>query len=378
MLDIDGKTQSTIRPPIGSSPGTLVKQEDALRPTFHLMNYSIDLIDEVEITNLEDVPPHDQDTEITWLNVDGIGDTDMLQSLGSRFDLHPLALADAVNLHQRSKIEYYDDIILVVARMPDKKELTKTEQISLFIGQHFLLTIQERSGDHFDPIRDRLHQPGSKIRSRGSDYLAYAILDAIIDAYYPVLEAYGNAIEDLEEQVMGNPTNAVLAAIHQARRDLNNLRHTMWPLRETLNMLIRDDSPLISKKTLPYLRDCYDNAIQLMETIESYRDIVASLTDLYLNSVSMRMNEVMKVLTIIATIFIPLSFIAGIYGMNFDVNQSAWNMPELQWAYGYPIALSCMLLIALGLLTFFVRRGWIAAPKVRFDWRSILRGKYDQ
>jgi magnesium transporter len=234
-----------------------------------------------------------------------------------------------------------------------------TEQISMFLGERVLLTFQERPGDCFDPVRTRLRAARGQIRNRQIDYLAYTLLDAVIDGYFPVLEGLGERLEDLEDRVIAAPADLEVARIHEIRRELLTIRRAVWPQREMVNALTRESSHYVTDQTRPYLRDCYDHTIQLMDIIETYREIATGLVDVYLSSVSTRLNEVMKVLTIIATIFIPLSFITGLYGMNFDTAASPWNMPELAWYWGYPMALGLMAVVAAGLLYYFYRKGWL-------------------
>ena len=256
------------------------------------------------------------------------------------FGLHPLALEDTVNLHQRPKVETYDGYLFIVLRMPVALPSTdgvsasrlETEQVTMALGRDFVVTFQERSGDCFGPVRHRLRNPGGQIRQRGPDYLAYALIDAAIDAFFPILEAYGEQVEELEDDVVSQPGNRQIARIHELKRNLLTARRALWPLRDMVNALLREDSPLIDKQTLIYLRDCHDHASQLIDMIETYREICSGLVDIHLSSVSNRMNEVMKVLTIIATIFIPLTFIAGVYGMNFDPHAGPLSMPELELA----------------------------------------------
>jgi magnesium transporter len=300
---------------------------------------------------------------VTWVDVQGLGDVETVRALGDRFDLHGLALEDVINVHQRPKVELYENHVFIVTRMVGGPATdgggADTEQVAMFLGADFLLTFQERSGDCFEPVRERLRHAGGRIRAARADYLAYTLIDAVIDGYFPVLEGYGERVERLEDAVTARPDAALVAQIHALKRDLLTLRRAIWPQREMVNALIRDESSLVAEPTRLYLRDCYDHAIQLMDMIETYREIASGLVDLHLSSFSARLNEVMKVLTIIATIFIPLSFITGLYGMNFDPSASRWNMPELGWRYGYPFALGLMGVVAIGLLVYFRRKGWI-------------------
>jgi magnesium transporter len=268
-------------------------------------------------------------------------------------------LEDVVNTHQRAKLEEYDDHLFVVLRVPLEFADFRSEQLTLFLGGDYLLSFQEKPSAILDPVRARLRAGRGRIRNSGPDYLAYAIIDVCLDAYFPVLERCGERVEALEQAVLEQPDDRVIAGIHAVKRELLAIRRALWPQREMLNGLIRDESPLISERTRVYLRDCYDHVIQLIDLVETYREIASSLVDIYLSSVSSRLNEVMKVLTIIATIFIPLGFIASLYGMNFDRAVSPLNMPELGWYFGYPLVLLIMCATVFGLLYYFRRRGWL-------------------
>ena len=297
-----------------------------------------------------------------WVDVTGLADVALIEEVGKVFGLHRLALEDVINAHQRPKSEVFDEHVFIVARMLVPGAAVDSEQVALFVGSNFLVTFQEKPGDAFDPVRTRLRSPISRIRQQSADYLAYALLDALIDGYFPVLEAIGEQVELLEDAVIARPQPEQVDRLHQIRRELLTLRRAIWPTRELVNALIRDEAPQFSETTRLYLRDCYDHAIQLMDIVETYREISSSLLDVYLSSQSTKMNEVMKVLTIIATIFIPLSFLAGVWGMNFNT-ASPWNMPELAWAFGYPVALLVMLVVALGLVYWFWRKGWIGRDR---------------
>jgi magnesium transporter len=306
-----------------------------------------------------------------WINVDGLGDIPTLRHIGAMFGLHPLALEDVVNLHQRPKVEAYDGYLFIVLRMPVAIPLApgasssrlEMEQVTMALGQDFLVTFQERPGDSFDPVRHRLRSPGGQIRQRGPDYLAYALIDSAIDAFFPILEEYGEQVESLEDDVIAHPGPRQIARIHDLKRNLLTARRALWPLRDMLNALLREETPLIDPQTRIYLRDCHDHAIQLIDLVETYREICSGLVDIHLSSVSNRMNEVMKVLTIIATIFIPLTFIVGVYGMNFDPASGPLSMPELGWRYGYPAVMLLMASIAAGLIIWFRSKGWIGGGK---------------
>nr|WP_245243334.1 magnesium/cobalt transporter CorA [Pararhodobacter sp. SW119] len=344
---------------------------EAVHPQIQTLAYGADSFEETASAALIDLAASVPAPGVRWINVDGLGDIPTLQHIGKAFGLHPLALEDIVNLHQRPKVETYDGYLFIVLRMPVEPPPTldttpvrlETEQVTMALGRDFVVTFQERPGDSFDPVRHRLRNAGGQIRRRGADYLAYALIDAAIDAFFPILEAYGEQVEELEDDVIAQPGNRQIARIHELKRNLLTARRALWPLRDMVNALLREDSPLIDSQTLVYLRDCHDHAIQLIDMIETYREICSGLVDIHLSSVSNRMNEVIKVLTIIATIFIPLTFIVGVYGMNFDPAAGPLSMPELGWRYGYPAILILMAMIAVGLLIWFRSKGWIGRER---------------
>jgi len=292
---------------------------------------------------------------VTWINADGIHDTGMVQAIGDAVGIHPLTLEDIANTSQRPKIEDYGDYLYVAIRMlsPDSDGEFQSEQVSLVLGRGYVISFQEQPGDAFERIRERLRAGAGRLRSEGADYLFYALLDAIVDGYFGVIEVFGERIEAVEEEVVADPDRETLQAIYALKRSLVALRRSVWPLRDVVAELERGDSPLIRESTLVYLRDVYDHTIEVAETVETYRDTMSGLLDVYLSSQSSRMNEIMKVLTIIATIFIPLTFIAGLYGMNFAY------MPELRHPWGYPAALTLMAIIAGVMLLYFKKKGWI-------------------
>ena len=343
----------------GSAPGTLRVDPGATHPEIRVIAYGPDKMIDEEIEDLGLLQDILDDWPVTWVNVEGLGDLSTLERLGKIFDLHPLALEDVVNVHQRAKVEEYGGQLFIVARMVGISGQLEHEQISIFLGEGFVLTFQEHAGDCLEPVRERLRKGRGRIRGAGGDYLAYALLDAITDGYFPVLEHYGETLALLEDEALGSPGNDTIVRIQALKHDLLALRRTIWPLREAINRLLRDDIPLVHDETRPFIRDCYDHSVQLMDLVENYREVGSGLTDLYLSSLSNRMNDVMKVLTIIATIFIPLSFIAGLYGMNFDPGRSPWNMPELGWYWGYPFALGMMAGVAILMLSYFGRKGWL-------------------
>ena len=299
---------------------------------------------------------------VLWIDVDGTGDGTAVRQIAERFGLHPLVVDDILAEHERAKVDSYETYDFLVIRMLDVAPKLRTEQLSLVLGQKLVLTFQgEEGGDPFDPVRERIRKAHGPLRAAGPDLLTHALLDAVVDAYFPVLESYGERLEDLEQEVVDRPTNKLLADVHKVKRELLRVRRAVWPLREALSTLGRAEGSFVKPETRVYLRDLHDQTVQVMDLIETYRDLGSGLTDLYLSSVSNRLNEVMKVLTIISTIFIPLSFIAGLYGMNFDRAQPL-NMPELGWRYGYLASLALMGFVALTMVGYFWRKGWLA-PK---------------
>jgi magnesium transporter len=290
---------------------------------------------------------------ITWINIEGLGEPEAVSRLADRFGLHPLSVEDALSVTQRPKAERYDRYYFIVMRMvrlaPDLEE----EQVSLFFGKDFVITVQERrGGDVFDPVRDAIRKDRGRIRTSGADFLAYSLLDAICDGYFPVIETIGERVETLEDVAIARPSPAILGQIHELRHDVVRLRRSVWPMRDLLTALQRESNDLITEETKVFLRDAYDHAIQSLELTENHRETVAAVMEIYLSAQNQRLNEVMKVLTVIATLFIPLTFIASIYGMNFEF------MPELRWRYGYAFALGLMGAVGVGMLLYFRKRGW--------------------
>lgn len=347
----------------GTRPGTIDVDPAAPRPTIGVIRFGPDAIDNREDISVEELPELLGDFPVTWVDISGLGDAEIVKAVGEVFGLHRLAMEDVVHVHQRPKLDIYDGHMFVVAKMADGTDRFATEQLSLFIGKEFVLSWQEHSGDCFDLVRDRIRSSKSPLRNSSADYLAYAILDAVIDAYFPVLEEYGQQIDELEDEVERSIHPETMQRIHQLRTDVRATQRTAWPHRDLMRRLMDNESDLISERTRVHLRDVYDHTLQILELLESYRDLCSDLRDYYYSMVSNRMNEVMKVLTIIATIFIPLSFIAGLYGMNFDAQSSPWNMPELRWYFGYPAALALMAASAGGMILHFWRRGWIGRSR---------------
>jgi magnesium transporter len=354
------------RTPPGTPPGTLIVDPESPHPVIRVLAYGPDEVVEQEISEPQRVGDFLDKWPVLWVDVEGLGDIETIRTLGELFGLHRLALEDVLNVHQRPKIEQYGNYYFIVTRMVSLGEHLETEQLNLFLGRNFVLTFQEgRPGDCLDLIRERIRQKRGRIREAGLDYLAYALLDAVVDCYFPVLEEYGERLEACEDELLSSPRGDTVARIHEIKRNLLTLRRALWPQREIFNSLLREETPFILHETRLYVRDCYDHVSQLIDLVETYRELGSDLTDVYLSSVSNRTNEIMRVLTVIATIFIPLTFIAGVYGMNFNPSVSPWNMPELSWYWGYPFALVVMLIVAVGQLVFFRRKGWLGPPKVR-------------
>jgi magnesium transporter len=329
------------------------------------MSYDHDSCVERTVQGLDEIAELRGQGRWLWVDVQGVGDAEQIRRLGEIFGFHLLSLEDVLNLHQRPKVDTFDDYVYCVLRMPEYRVPLRLEQMSVFFGKDFVVTFQEDPGDPLDPVRERLRHNRGRIRSMGSDYLAYSIIDAIVDHYFPVLESFADRIDQLEEDVLAAHAPEVLGLLQDIRRELLLLRRAVWPLREMIGNLAREECmDLVSERTQPYLRDCQDHAAQLMDVLENCRELSTALMDAYLSSVALRTNEVMRVLTIMSTIFIPLTFIAGIYGMNFDPSASPLNMPELRWSMGYPFALGTMAVTALLLLGFFRRKGWLGTTKV--------------
>jgi len=347
------------RTPPGTPPGTVASDPQAPPPVIRAYAYDAQNIVEEVVEDLQMVHRLREKWPLVWVNVDGLGDADTLRAIGEIFGLHALALEDVANANQRPKLEDYPDHIFVVVRMPRTvEEEFGTEQLSLFFGEGYVLTFQERPGDCFEPIRKRLHDE-PRNRFLRSDYLAYALLDSIIDSYFPVLETFTERLDSLEDRIVIEPSSDIIGEIFETKHAMLRLRRAIWPVRDLLNSMMRDPIPLISDSTRTYLRDCYDHAVRIIDLVETYRELSAGLMEFYQSSVGHRMNEIMKVLTIIATIFIPLTFIVGIYGMNFNPDRSPWNMPELNWYWGYPAALIVMAVSAALMLVQFKRRRWL-------------------
>jgi magnesium transporter len=353
----------------GMPPATLsphLVDGKARKPAIQLIEYDGDHIEERDITDISELAAH-LDNKITWINIDGLGDIEALTLLGEKFNLHPLSLEDVLNTGQRPKVESNPDYVFVVAQMvyQDASHTIRSEQISLFFGENFLISVQEEGEyDVFDPIRVRLRAGRGKIRKSKADYLAYALLDSVIDHFYPVLEELGGNIEDLEEDLLEKPSREMVRKLHEHKRSLAHLRRFIWPLRDVVSALLHDPSGFITATTKIYLRDCYDHTVQLMDLVESNKELTSSLMELYHSSVGLRTNEVMRVLTVITSIFIPLTFIVGIYGMNFAPESPTGqklplNMPELYQPHGYFWLMGIMAAAAIIQLWIFKKIKWL-------------------
>ena len=341
----------------GQAPGTMVYTGDAQEEEVRLglFSYSTHEIRRRDALGAEEALGLVRPGRVNWLNISGLHNLDLIRTVGEHFNLHPLTLEDIVSTGQRPKVEFFDSYVFIVLRMLSIGEegIVRNEQVSLVLTENVVLSFQERQGDVFDPIRTRIEGNKGRICKLGPDYLAYTLLDAVVDSYFLILEEMSERLEDLEEVLIEDAAPDTLRDINVYKREMLFLRKAVWPLREVLGLLMREDSPLISTHTLTYLRDVYEHTVQVIDTVETFRDILTGMLDVYLSSVSNRMNEVMKVLTIIATIFIPLTFIAGVYGMNFAY------MPELRWRWGYPAVWLLMLAVALSLILYFRRKKWL-------------------
>lgn len=343
---------------VGLPPGSLVHigERNTGKVTISIFNYDEMQFQEKRVKTVEECFAFKDKPNVTWIDIDGVHELEILEKIGSCFGLHSLVLEDVLNTDQRPKIEDYGDYTYIVLKMisyNDKNNETIAEQISLIIGLNFVISFQERHGDVFDPVRERIRRDNGQIRKWGADYLAYSLIDTIVDNYFVIVEKLGEKIEDAEEELVTNPTSQTLQAIHDLKKEMMFLRKSIWPLREVVNSLAREKSALIKETTLIYFRDVYDHTIQVVDTIETLRDMLSGMLDIYLSSISNRLNAVMKVLTIIATIFIPLTFVVGIYGMNFKY------MPELEWHWGYYTIWIIMVLIGALMLVYFKKKKWL-------------------
>ena len=348
----------------GLPPGSLVHIGDRKVENVRIsvIDYDVSNFQEKEVKSVEECFPFKETSTVTWINVDGLHEVSVIEKLGNCFEIHPLVLEDVLNTDQRPKIEYFEQHLFLVLKMlyiEEESQDIHSEQVSLILGKNYVLSFQESIGDVFEPMRERIRNAKGRIRKKGPDYLLYTLIDAIIDHYFIILENIGEKMEDMDEDLISNPTPSTLQQIYNLKRDMIYLRKSVWPLREVINSLLRDESKLMKKDTYIFIRDLYDHTIQVIDTIETFRDMVSGMVDMYMSSVSNKMNEVMKVLTIFAAIFIPLTFIAGIYGMNFDPSASPLNMPELGWYFGYPMIWIVLISVTLVMLMYFKRKKWL-------------------
>jgi magnesium transporter len=352
------KSHSKVSRKAGAPPGTLIhigeQQIDQVRLT--LIKYDAGMLEEFRANTLDEALAQVTGDRLTWLNIDGIHDVELIGRLGKHFDIHPLTQEDILNTTHRPKFEEFDHyayIVLKMLRFDTGTGRVLTEQVSLILTERTLISLQETQEDVFGPVRTRLQKGRGRIRGAGCDYLAYTLIDAVVDHYFAILEQIGIQIEAIEEQTLSDPTAAVLNRIHTMKREILYLRKQIWPLREVVGTMAKDEPALITDETVIFLRDVHDHTVQIMETIESQRDLLSGLLDLYMNGLSNRMNEVMKVLTIMATMFIPITFIAGVYGMNFK------HMPELEWPWGYGLIWGIMIAMVIVMVVYFKKKKWL-------------------
>jgi magnesium transporter len=360
----------------GAPPGTISIDPESPRPEMTLVAYGPGDHIQKSIKKPEELKQFLGQWPVCWLNVDGLGDAKILKELADIFSIHKLALEDIVNVHQRAKVDPFGDRHFIVTHMVQWNGHLEVEQLSLVLGPGFVVTFQERPGwDCLEPVRQRIRAQDSHVRRAGADYLCYELLDAVIDHNFPVLESIGERLDALEDQIGERPDTPLLHEIHDLKRELLNLRRIAWPQRDAINSLARDVTPIIRDETRLHFRDCYDHCVRIMDLIETYREMASDLAGLYHAALGNRTNEIIRVLTIISTIFIPLTFIVGIYGMNFHTEKSPWNMPELTWYWGYPAALALMAAITAVQLFFFWRKGWIGRGRRNRDQGSGVGGQ---
>jgi magnesium transporter len=342
----------------GLPPGTLayVGEKKVEKVLITVFDYYSERYEEKELKSIEECFSYKESPNVTWINIDGIHQVEIMEKIGNHFGIHPLILEDILNTRQRPKMDDLEDYVYLVLKMltyNEEDDVIDAEQTSIILGQKFVISFQEKEGDVFEPIRERIRKNKGRIRKRGADYLAYALLDSVIDNYFKILEKIGERIEFLEEELVENPSTKTLQEIYGLKREMIFLRKSTWPLREVISELGRGESSLIKESTGIYLRDVYDHTIQVIDTVETFRDMLSGILEVYLSSISNRMNEVMKVLTIIATIFIPLTFLAGVYGMNFRY------MPELEWHQGYFAVLFLMVIVGIVMVIYFRKKKWL-------------------
>ncbi len=349
----------------GTQPGAIRAPPQAEEPQLRLMSYDQGEFEELDDADLAAIDDWHGRRGVLWIDLNGVADTELLEALATRFRIHPLAMEDVAHLGQRPKVEAYDDCLLVVLDLIHLEPEPHHEQISIVIGRDWVLSVQERPGDPFEPLRRRIRTQGTTVRRAGPDHLAYALIDAVVDSYFLVTETLAERLDELEEELFNHPGADLPERIRLLKRQFLEMRRSVRPLREALASLYRDDHALILPYTRTFLRDCYDHAIHVLDQLDMFHELATDQLSTYLSAQGNRLNEVMRVLTVIATVFLPLSFVASLYGMNFDRQASPWNMPELGWRFGYPMSLALMAAIAVAMLAGFRRRGWLGPRPAR-------------
>ncbi|CDX22892.1 Magnesium and cobalt transport protein CorA [Mesorhizobium sp. ORS 3324] len=348
------------RPPVGASPGTLIADPAARRSELRLTLISPEKFKTIDNASIDELNTHCDRWPVVWLDCTGLANIQLIKEIGRIFNLHPLALEDVVNTGQRPKVDFFEDHAFVVLRMIDDVAAHRFEQIAVFFGRNFVVTFQEREGDPFDPVRKRIAAAmPNRLRSRGADYLAYALIDAIVDSYFPPVEVASELVDGIEEQMLNTPHKHQMRQLHELRRDANVLKGVLWPMRDALATLIRNDVPFVKAETKIFFNDTLDHSLRLIELVENQRDMLTGLIEMHLSLTQARTNDVISYLTIVSVIFMPLTFLVGVWGMNFEPESSPWNMPELKAYYGYPAALLFMAIVAVGLIAFFKWKKWL-------------------
>ncbi|TKB14702.1 MAG: magnesium/cobalt transporter CorA [Mesorhizobium sp.] len=350
----------THRPPVGASPGTLIADPAARRSELRLTLISPEKFRTIDNASIDELNTHCDRWPVVWLDCTGLANIPLIEEIGRIFNLHPLALEDVVNTGQRPKVDFFEDHAFVALRMIDDVTAHRYEQIAVFFGRNFVVTFQEREGDPFDPVRKRIvASMPNRLRSRGADYLAYALIDAIVDSYFPPIEAASETVDGIEDQMLNTPHKHQMRQLHELRRDANVLKGVLWPMRDALATLIRNDVPFVTAETKIFFNDTLDHSLRLIELVENQRDMLTGLIEMHLSLTQARTNDVISYLTIVSVIFMPLTFLVGVWGMNFEPESSPLNMPELKAYYGYPAALLFMLAVAIGLVAFFKWKKWL-------------------
>lgn len=344
----------------GMMPGTLIPDPEALNTRIYAIAYNNNEVTKHELEDAVQLKDLIDRWSVLWINVIGLGDIKKISAIGELFDLHPLAMEDTVNTHQRAKIDDYKTHQFIVTHLATLDTSLKIEQVSIFLGKNFVISFSQSPPACFEMVENRLNKPDNRFRTKGPDYLVYALLDAIIDCYFPVLEGYSDQLDTIEDEVILAPRPDLISKMHELKRVFTIMKRDIWQQRDMLNNIYRETTSFIQQETSIYFRDCYDHTIQIIELLETQRERCTSLTDVYLSSMANRLNEIMKVLTIISTVFMPLGFFTGLWGMNFNHEASPWNMPELTWRYGYPMALTLMFITATGFIVYFWKRKWLS------------------